>query len=131
MALGDYLLANPDLIQGKTVLELGAGTGFTSILCARLGAARVTATDGSDEMVERINLNIATNDVRKCGVECRPLWFGDESHLETQPFDVILGADVTYDESILGPLSRSLSRLLQARPTALVLIAATVRRETT
>lgn len=32
--LADYILSQWDLFQGRTVLELGAGTGFTSIIAA-------------------------------------------------------------------------------------------------
>jgi predicted nicotinamide N-methyase len=43
--LGTYFLSGSgqELIKGKSILELGAGTGFLAILCAKnLGAAHVT-----------------------------------------------------------------------------------------
>jgi protein-L-isoaspartate O-methyltransferase len=44
---GNYLLQNPSLIEGKSILELGAGTGYLSILCSKyMGASHVLATDG-------------------------------------------------------------------------------------
>jgi len=44
---GNYLSQNPSLIEGKSILELGAGTGYVSILCSKyLGASHILATDG-------------------------------------------------------------------------------------
>ncbi|KAK5631425.1 hypothetical protein RRF57_007139 [Xylaria bambusicola] len=51
--LGSYLLTKPghDVIRGKSILELGAGTGFLAILCAKhLGARHVTTTDGDESV---------------------------------------------------------------------------------
>ena len=62
--LGSYLLSPQvsDLIDGKKVIELGAGTGFLSILCAKhLGAKHVTATDGDEGVVEALKENLFFN----------------------------------------------------------------------
>lgn len=32
----DFILSNPDMFRGATVLELGAGTGLTSIVMATI-----------------------------------------------------------------------------------------------
>ncbi|GJP51665.1 hypothetical protein CLOM_g10816 [Closterium sp. NIES-68] len=44
VVLGEYLWQQQGLIQGRSVIELGAGTGLCGLLCAKLGA-RVTLTD--------------------------------------------------------------------------------------
>ena len=44
LLLADFILARPDLVRDKRVLELAAGTGITSVT-AGMFASAVTATD--------------------------------------------------------------------------------------
>ena len=44
LLLADFILARPDLVRDKRVLELAAGTGVTSVTAGMLASA-VTATD--------------------------------------------------------------------------------------
>jgi hypothetical protein len=87
-------------IKNKQVLELGAGTGLVSILCAKcLDPKFVRCTDGNEGVVEAISENLFVNgmETHHC-IEPRPLlWgraipaYGDET---PRAFDTILGADV-------------------------------------
>lgn len=128
LALGDFLLHRGS-VKGN-VIELGAGTGFVSVLCAKLGAASVLATDGSANMVELLETNVKANDVQD-KVSCEQLWFGAKSEIENRGFDLILGADITYDEAVVGALVETLTRLLAAREGSTALIFATIRQEAT
>jgi predicted RNA methylase len=47
-AYRNAILGNRSLFEGKTVLDLGAGTGILSFFCAQAGAARVYAVEASD-----------------------------------------------------------------------------------
>ena len=47
--LAHYLHSRPELVKGRRVLELGAGTGFLSIFCAAyLDPETITTTDGHE-----------------------------------------------------------------------------------
>jgi nicotinamide N-methyltransferase len=47
-------------VEGKTVLELGAGGGLPSLVCALNGAAQVVVTDYPDaDLIENLRYNIA------------------------------------------------------------------------
>lgn len=103
--LGAYI-ASPTgraLLHGSTVLELGAGTGFLSIFCAKHAGARyVLATDGDGGVVDDIEANIYLNGLEKSGrVESTVLKWGHSlvhellSHPEEERiYDIVLGADV-------------------------------------
>jgi len=49
--------AHADLFRGKTVLDIGAGSGPISIYAAKLGATKVVSTDISPEAVDAIQAN--------------------------------------------------------------------------
>ncbi|RMZ80129.1 hypothetical protein DV737_g3190, partial [Chaetothyriales sp. CBS 132003] len=44
----DFIYQNKDLFVGKTVLDVGCGTGILSMFCAKAGAKQVIAVDNSD-----------------------------------------------------------------------------------
>jgi len=103
--LGTYLCSEEGrkLVSGKTVLELGAGTGFLSILCAKhLQARYVLATDGNGEVVDGLKSNIVVNGLerdRRIQAAMLP-WANtlvDEDLKKndgTLQYDLILGADI-------------------------------------
>jgi len=63
LLLADYLLAFPEFVREKGVLELGCGTGFVGIVAAKLcGAERVFLTDkGGDGILELAKDNVDGN----------------------------------------------------------------------
>ena len=103
--LGAYLYsaAGQDLIRGNSVLELGAGTGFLSILCAKhLGARNTLATDGSREVITDMQTNLSLNGL-DCGnlLDTATFLWGHalvgsvlDMNQNTRRYDVVLGADV-------------------------------------
>lgn len=140
--LGQYLCANNSLVAGQRVLELGAGTGYLSIVCAKcLGAAHVIATDGSEEVVDNLSDNFTLNNTL-WGYNASPdavispklLKWGhalvgtEEAEWNGgRKVDLIIGADITYDKKVIPSLVATLKELLELYPHAGIIISATER----
>jgi len=161
--LGSYLLTEEgsSLVRGKSVLELGAGTGFLSILCAKqFQPKHVTATDGDEGVVEALRENLFLNDlddeklvltsILRWGRGLVGTWV--EEDCEAWPYDVVIGADIvsshtphsrmcfranrakpaqTYDKVAISALVATLRMLFDMRPQLLVIIAGAVRNAET
>ncbi|KAF8462045.1 hypothetical protein BDZ91DRAFT_735773 [Kalaharituber pfeilii] len=119
-------------LRGNTVLELGAGTGFISVLCAKLGANRVIATDGDWRVCDALWENVELNEVEEVVRVRRLFWgsgvmevaedlegegAGDElgNGVGAERIDLILGADVTYDTTAIPSLVLELHTQLTRR----------------
>lgn len=111
------------------VLELGAGTGLVSIVAARLGAPKVLATDGDSMVCEALAKNVGLNGVNEIVTVRKRLW-GDEIDMD-ENFDLVVGADVTYDATVISYLIKELERLFAKNPHIRVVISATIRNEDT
>lgn len=90
-------------MNGKTILELGAGTGFLSILCAKhLHARYVRATDGNGEVIDGLKSNIIVNGLEHDQrIQATVLQWGkslaDEDTKNsdgTLQYDLFIGADI-------------------------------------
>ncbi|RMZ81782.1 hypothetical protein DV738_g1961, partial [Chaetothyriales sp. CBS 135597] len=112
LRLMHFLSAHPELIRGRTVLELGAGSGLLSVYCAAvLGAKTVIATDISPQILQACQDNIDLQDA--------------EGH-HVVP-DIILAADVIYDPDVARALAQGLRVTVRGLPRIEVIISATVR----
>ncbi|KAH8692401.1 putative methyltransferase-domain-containing protein [Talaromyces proteolyticus] len=141
--LGTYLSCTEDgraLIQGKRVLELGAGTGFVSLLCKRhLGAKSVLMTDGNAKLVDLFNSTCLKENKLADDQDIQgEVWeWGtalaqeDGSDASVERFDVALGADLTYDTSIIPLLTDTVSTLFSSHGVKKFVLSATIRNEET
>ena len=146
MHLAWYLFTQrPESVERKRVLELGAGTGFLSLLCAgHLNAAHVLASDGLGHVCESLQVNVDLNEENvtlQAGEppEVLQLDWTDRPAIEQllrsadepgRQFDLVIGADITYHPDILRPLAELLSMLKDKFPDVVILISATIRSET-
>ncbi len=71
--------------SGKTVLDMGCGTGILGILCAMKNATKVTGIDIEDWAFNNANENIRLNNIKQMEVFC-----GDASLLGQETYDIIL-----------------------------------------
>ncbi|OLN87065.1 Protein-lysine N-methyltransferase EFM3 [Colletotrichum chlorophyti] len=138
--LGQYLCENQNIIEGKRVLELGAGTGYLAVLCAKhLAATHVVASDGSDDVINNLPESFFLNDLQDSNaVTPMELRWGhalvgteDRQWNNGNKIDIVIGADITYDQSIIPALIATLEELFALFPAVEVLISATQRNEVT
>lgn len=95
IALAHALLADANALRGKRVLELGAGTGIPGIVASTFGAD-VLQIDRSEIALHLCARNKERN--RASSIEVRDVdWDTFESDVK---FDLILGADVLYAETM-------------------------------
>ena len=121
--LSKYLEKEKESIRGKTVLELGSGTGLVSISCSRLDASKVFMTDVGAETIDRLQENAIMNKVQDRCKAFELNWFEPKSPCEN--IDVILMADVVWVLDLIEPLVETLDSL--AKPGMLILLAHQVR----
>lgn len=121
-ALGGILAANPGVLAGKTVLEVGCGCAGICSLIASHHAVRVIATDGDEGTVNLLQENLLLNaDVFPVDkIVCQKLRWGDSDDLEAvmgseaarRGIDVVIGTDVLYVSEAVPLLFQTASSVL-------------------
>jgi predicted nicotinamide N-methyase len=95
--------ALPSDIAGRNVVELGCGLGVPSLVAAARGA-RVTAIDWAADAIELLRANAARN---RLELDARVAdWRAFEGR-----YDLVLAADVLYEQRNVEPLLELLPRL--------------------
>ena len=134
-----------DLVRGKHVVDLGSGTGVTSVAAAILGARRVICTDGETKVVQLAKDNIAharseikkggaaedcvddNNDaavINNCQLDTQELWWGRDC-IDTDNFDtdLVIVADCVLPKLYpIAPLVQAIDELL-IKPSSFALIS--------
>ena len=93
-ALARYVLDNPHEVAGKSVFDLGTGSGLTAIAARMAGASRVLGAD-----IDRIAVVAAQINARVNGVDIE---ITDRNTLEGSPggHGVVLVGDVFYEREL-------------------------------
>jgi len=114
-ALARHFLDHPEMVAGKRVLDIGAGSGIAAIAAAIAGAASVTAADTDPFAAAAIRLNAALNaaTVEVTGDDLLDASGGD--------WDVIVAGDVCYQRGMAGRFADWLKS--RAATGALVLLS--------
>jgi predicted nicotinamide N-methyase len=112
-ALARYVLDNPSLVRGRTVLDLAAGSGLVAIAAAQAGAASVRAVEIDPLAVAAISLNASVNGVT-LDTDLADILDSSVS------VDVVLAGDVFYSKAMADRMLGFLRRA--ARMGARVLV---------
>lgn len=118
--MAKYVARHGQLAAGKRVLELGAGTGLPSIAAAHVGASGVFATD-IPSAINLLEENIVRNAPPNSPVVVHPLiWGRPLDERIPLPVDLILGADLVYNESVFDDLKATLLTYASKHTTILM-----------
>jgi predicted nicotinamide N-methyase len=106
-ALARHVLDHPEIVRGRRVLDLAAGSGLVGIAAARAGAASVVASDTDARARTAIALNAADNGVtlEVVGDVVGPVDSDEPDDVELD-VDVVLAGDVFYEQ----PMARFMER---------------------
>jgi predicted nicotinamide N-methyase len=104
-ALARYLLDNPELVEGRRVIDIASGSGLVAIAAAKAGAATVTAYDIDPIAAAAITANAAANCVPVHAV-CDDIL--DQADLHSGDAHVVLVADAFYERELAGQVMRFL-----------------------
>ncbi|TKA53008.1 hypothetical protein B0A49_11498 [Cryomyces minteri] len=133
--ISDYLESrSASLIHERTVLELGAGGGLPSLVCALRGARQVVVTDYPDaELVDNLEYNI-----ERCGLlkskhnihAAGYLWGASPEKLlahlpnsvTSNGFDLLILADLLFNHSEHAKLVSTISQTLSHQPSSQALV---------
>ena len=99
--LSHYIANHKEVVQNKTVVELGCGCGLPGIVASKCGAKSVYLTD-FESARDLVNQNIQLNQPLSTPIQFQPLVWGNSiDHLQipvNEPV-VVLCSDVVYWES--------------------------------
>ncbi|MEU9079339.1 class I SAM-dependent methyltransferase [Kitasatospora sp. NPDC004745] len=114
VAVSRHLLDHPELVAGRTVLDVAAGSGVVGVAAALCGARSVYAAEIDAYAVAAIGLNARANGVR---VEAALVDLVDG---DGAPADVVLAGDVFYEREMAARFLPFLERAAARGATVVV-----------
>lgn len=112
--LCQYLIDHPEKVAKKDVCELGAGLGLVSVLVDKLNVcSTLVSTDGDEDTMDLLIENKIDTD---CTFDSCYLYWGEfDDFLTMYPkkFDVLLAADVIYEDEQVNPLIETVDAILK------------------
>ncbi len=101
------------------VLDVGCGWGLGGIYCARNHHASVTGIDIDPEVLPYLHLHANINDVKIHTIIIERLEEITVNQLKA--FDILIGADICFYDSMVEPLKRLIKRALESGVQSVVI----------
>jgi predicted nicotinamide N-methyase len=114
LALARHILNYPEIVAGRSVLDLGAGSGIVGIAAAKSGAKHVLAADIDRYAIAAIGLNAAAN-----GTEISA-FLGDLTAGSPPDVDIVLVGDLFYEADLARRVTTFLDRCLGSNINVLI-----------
>ncbi|XP_014609992.1 PREDICTED: methyltransferase-like protein 22 [Polistes canadensis] len=129
LLLADYILSNPDLFKGKIIMELGSGVGLTSIVASFLAKEIICTDINLGEILNVVKRNFIRNiSYVKCKFHIEELNFlnlkwSQSLEEKIDVTDIIIAADVIYDDVITDGFVTTLDKILKKKDSKIAYIA--------
>jgi predicted nicotinamide N-methyase len=118
VTLAQYLVRNhPQIVQHKTVMELGCGGAVPSLVACHLGASQVISTDFRQATLDHVRYHAEQN---KCDLTAHLIDWEDPNKVLRKDVDVLLAADVIYGVSLVPPLVMTIEKYLAKDGTLVI-----------
>jgi predicted nicotinamide N-methyase len=114
LALARHILDQPEVVIGRRVLDLGAGSGLVGIAAAKAGAKHVLAADIDRHAVIALGLNATANKVHLTAM------LGDAFIQPIPDIDLLVVGDLFYDVTLAERATAYLDTCLNAGVEILV-----------
>jgi len=114
--LCEFLVQDPSVLKDRHVCELGGGLGVVSIFVHKLSTAKsVICTDGDEISMDLLRINAEETGCSEQGMLTEKLYWGEhQQFLAKYPLiDLVLAADVVYEEEQIEPLLMTSLAILQ------------------
>lgn len=115
IALAEYITENPEIVNGKNVLEIGCGLGLPGITAGLLNG-HVMMTDYISEAIESAEYNWSLNINAKAKTQLLD-WRNPEG---IKPAEVLLASDIAYESRSFIPILNALKSLVNKNGTILI-----------
>ncbi len=117
VSLAKYILGNPWVVHQKRVVDLGTGSGITSLAALKAGALHVTMNDIDEWALQAAKLNLKLNPT----LPYRHVHYSSTNLIGTDlAADVLLLGDVTYSPDLVTALLPWISNLKKKGVTILL-----------
>lgn len=113
-ALARYVLDNPDIVNGHSVLDFGAGSGIVGIAAAKANAASVLCADIDLFACQVMKLNSSTNHVQL------EVTSEDLVGVTDRGWDVVLIGDMCYERPLAERIEIWIHNLVSLGTTVLI-----------
>jgi predicted nicotinamide N-methyase len=113
-ALARYVLDHPSVVQGRAVLDFGAGSGLVAVAAMKAGARRATAAEIDRFAAAAIALNAEINQV---AIEIET---ADVIGRMPAPWQIVLVGDMCYERPLAERLTAWLCDLARSGATVLL-----------
>lgn len=98
LALAQWILNHPEQVQGKRIIDVGAGSGIVALAAKLAGADTAVACDLDPNALTACQANAQLNQLK--------LSYSNDLFSETQQYDLLFAADVLYDADNIPLLNR-------------------------